>query len=262
MHERQITAAAPINRAVNRGQRLSRPALTLLAGAAGVGIVLAITSSMATASAHPAAGSAKAPSGVILCAKKSGELTVAKKTSCPRGDRKLSVGDQSQVTKLTSQVKALTSEVTALKTLTTGLTRSKVAGHETLTIAKENVQIVNGTRSETDLNGLGNLIIGYNDNSESEVRTGSHNLVVGDDNGYSSYGGIVAGILDSISGPDSAVLGGTGNGAQAPNSTIVGGKFNITTGALASILGGYQGTVSTNDCSSIPTNPDTNPLKC
>ncbi|MCW5198701.1 hypothetical protein VU06_03010 [Desulfobulbus sp. F3] len=64
------------------------------------------------------------------------------------------------------------------------------------------------------LNGLGNLIIGYNENySPTEdmpvaARTGSHHLVVGPYHSYSSYGGLVAGYRNTISGISSSVSGG------------------------------------------------------
>lgn len=197
-----------------------------------------------------------------MCAKHSGEVVFTRKSACPHGDSKLSVGSESQVRKLTTEVHSLTSEVAALKGLTTGLSRAKVDGHETLVISKENVQIVNGTGSETTTNGLGNLILGYNDNGQSEQRNGSHNLVLGDDNGYNSYGGIVGGTLNDIYGPYASVIGGTGNGASGAEAVVVSGRFNGASSRLAAILGGYQGTVSSNDCSSIPANTDTNPSKC
>ena len=60
----------------------------------------------------------------------------------------------------------------------------------TLKIDGCNVQITNGTGSSTTVNGLGNLIIGYNPaNTEPgfpTAKTGSHNLVVGDEHSYTS----------------------------------------------------------------------------
>ena len=46
------------------------------------------------------------------------------------------------------------------------------------------------------INGLGNLLIGYNENGAGFIpgeRDGSHNLLVGEGHRYSSYGGFVAG---------------------------------------------------------------------
>jgi hypothetical protein len=59
------------------------------------------------------------------------------------------------------------------------------------------------------VNGLGNLIIGYNvgGHNNGDVRTGSHNLILGDQNNYSSFGGIVAGSSNAISAPYASVSG-------------------------------------------------------
>jgi hypothetical protein len=43
------------------------------------------------------------------------------------------------------------------------------------------------------VNGLGNLVVGYNEAFPDDDRTGSHNLVVGAFHSYSSSGGLVAG---------------------------------------------------------------------
>jgi len=49
-------------------------------------------------------------------------------------------------------------------------------------------------------NGLGNLIIGYNEiRPGGNVRSGSHNLVVGSENNFSSFGGLVVGDHNEIS---------------------------------------------------------------
>jgi hypothetical protein len=55
-------------------------------------------------------------------------------------------------------------------------------------------------------NGLGNLIIGYNANSGGALRTGSHNLVIGDNHSYTSSGGVVAGAYNTVSGPNAVAL--------------------------------------------------------
>jgi len=53
-----------------------------------------------------------------------------------------------------------------------------------------NVQIVDGSGDTYgDVNGLGNLIVGYNElRGTSDNRTGSHNVVIGAEHNYSSYG--------------------------------------------------------------------------
>jgi len=110
--------------------------------------------------------------------------------------------------------------------------------------------------------GLGNLIIGYNVKghrtvSEPDVRTGSHNLILGDDNNYTSFGSLVAGRFsnsnnaytsicggygNTTSQTYTSILGGFGNHAIGNVSVICGGRLNTTNGDSATILGGYSNT--------------------
>lgn len=99
------------------------------------------------------------------------------------------------------------------------------------------------------VNALGNLIIGYNENSGSDVRTGSHNLVVGANHNYSSFGGIVVGFNNTISGSYSAVSGGTGNSAAGTNSAVSGGVNNTVSGTHGAISGGNANTCGSDQCS-------------
>ncbi|MCP3919120.1 MAG: hypothetical protein GY711_26555 [bacterium] len=70
----------------------------------------------------------------------------------------------------------------------------------TLRISNVNVQIVNGVGAtngvpdlpnQTVTNGLGNLIVGYNElgNPDGDERTGSHNLIVGARHTCTGFGG-------------------------------------------------------------------------
>jgi hypothetical protein len=101
--------------------------------------------------------------------------------------------------------------------------------------------------SATAVNGLGNLVIGYNAGGFSVDRGGSHYLVLGDFNNYSSFGGIAAGWDNFASGPYASTLGGRSNDAEAAFSSIVGGAFNLTDGNTASILGGNDNRASAID---------------
>jgi hypothetical protein len=73
--------------------------------------------------------------------------------------------------------------------------------------------------------GLGNLIVGWNENPSNELQTGSNNLVVGPGHKFTSYGGMVA-------GADNAIID--------QNASVTGGRSNIANGAYASISGGYS----------------------
>jgi hypothetical protein len=89
------------------------------------------------------------------------------------------------------------------------------------------------------VNGLGNLIVGYNAlRGGGDLRGGSHNLVLGDGSNYSSYGGLVAGSFNTITGPYCSVSGGQANTASSFSSSVSGGFFNTATGASSSVSGG------------------------
>jgi hypothetical protein len=119
----------------------------------------------------------------------------------------------------------------------------------------------------SELTGLGNLIIGYNEERRSNTttglhdqRTGSHNLVIGRYHSFSSYGGLLAGENNTIgegsdrpqyglgcvvmgydnavNGKFSAITGGERNFIDSSWAVISGGSFNEIEGSYASISGG------------------------
>ncbi len=111
---------------------------------------------------------------------------------------------------------------------------------------------------DTSVNGLGNLIVGYNEpfpSSEFNDKSGSHNVIIGHGHSYSSFGGttvgqdnrilapytsVTGGIRNRAGGEYSSVSGGSGNWALAKGSSISGGSDNLiqNTGEYASISGG------------------------
>ena len=125
-------------------------------------------------------------------------------------------------------------------------------------ITGANLHIVNGLGNTVTLNGLGNLIVGYNELRSSfpdcqsaptgpfctDSRTGSHNVAVGHRQNFSSIGGLVVGDLNEISGDFASVSGGQGNTASGTAASISGGQENTASGAVASISGGFQNTAS------------------
>jgi hypothetical protein len=92
-------------------------------------------------------------------------------------------------------------------------------------------------------NGLGNLIIGYNQggraDASGDIRTGSHNLILGDGNNYSSYGGLVVGFLNTISAQYACVSGGYANVASGQYASVSGGYGNLAGSYYASVSGGF-----------------------
>jgi hypothetical protein len=119
-------------------------------------------------------------------------------------------------------------------------------------------------------NGLGNLIVGYNEPREGEenTRTGSHNVVVGQGHNFSRFGGMVVGRLNTISGDFAAVSGsdqntasgfaavisggggfsafdfGAGNRASGTFAVVSGGQGNTASGFAAVVSGGAVNTAS------------------
>ncbi|MBI3909848.1 MAG: hypothetical protein HY320_02830 [Armatimonadetes bacterium] len=98
----------------------------------------------------------------------------------------------------------------------------------------------------TKTNGLGNLIVGYNEarGYGHDDRSGSHNIVVGSFHRFSSYGGLVAGSAHTISGPSASVTGGEFNTASGPFASISGGQCNTASGYCSSISGGLAHSAS------------------
>lgn len=122
----------------------------------------------------------------------------------------------------------------------------------TLQLSGVNLQIVSGSgATDGSTNGTGNLIIGYNEDTGAHDRTGSHNLIVGPEHTYSSYGGLVAGSDNTVSGTHASVSGGSGNAAAGTFASVSGGLNNTAGGCPgsfcdgASISGGQNNTAGT-----------------
>ena len=141
----------------------------------------------------------------------------------------------------------------------------------TALFAGTNVQVVNGVGSTGTINGLGNVIVGYDETVYSSRRavcsmgsafsvgsiltradcvgqgfvwsvshkSGSHNLVVGSGHNYSQYGGLVVGTYNTINGPYATVTGGGYNTASGNRSSVSGGQNNAARGHDSSVTGGH-----------------------
>jgi hypothetical protein len=131
---------------------------------------------------------------------------------------------------LQNRIAALEAKVGTLMSLLQGVTRTGTD----IVFSGVNVQIVNGTGSTSSANETGNLIVGYNElRGSGDNRTGSHNIVVGKQNNYSSWGGIVVGYHNDISGVYASVSGGRDNTASGDFSSVSGGH-------VASVGGDYD----------------------
>jgi hypothetical protein len=112
-----------------------------------------------------------------------------------------------------------------------------------------NVQIVNGEGATETTNGAGNLVIGYDELRETGVnefapQTGSHNLVVGISQSFTTYGGLLAGVANTLSAPWTSVSGGIGNTASGSFASVSGGIGNTASGLNASVSGGVDNVAS------------------
>jgi hypothetical protein len=114
-----------------------------------------------------------------------------------------------------------------------------------------NLQIKSAT-SEDDGSGLGNLIVGWNDESpDVTFRTGSNNLVCGDQNNFNSYGSFLAGCNNATQDPCCSVSGGYGNNTVGNYASVSGGSGNMAgNGACTSVTGG-QNNCAFADCSTV-----------
>ncbi len=105
-----------------------------------------------------------------------------------------------------------------------------------------NVHVRNSLGRTDRTNGVGNLIVGYNEDDvlftpDSEDgdfgtndRSGSHNVVIGPEHAYSSYGGLVAGIRNTISGSWASVSGGGYHKASGLQSSVSGVREHTAAG--------------------------------
>jgi hypothetical protein len=120
---------------------------------------------------------------------------------------------QAQVTALQkSPVQALANYVSVDYSVENGVKAPNVTFHGV------NVHIVNGSGNTMNINGLGNLIIGYDEvvgqpSLQPGDRGGSHNLVMGTGNKFnaSSWSGIVNGDNNLIGAQESVILTGANN---------------------------------------------------
>lgn len=143
---------------------------------------------------------------------------------------------ETRITKSESSIAKSDARIAKLEKLLANVTRSG----NNIYINRANLNIRDGSGStDGPTNGLGNLIIGYNEKKGIEdIRTGSHNLIIGQNNNYKSYGGIVAGYNNEISGIYAFVTGGLYNTASGNFSSISGGDGNIASGSSSAISGG------------------------
>jgi len=115
---------------------------------------------------------------------------------------------------------------------------------DAVTFTGVNLFLQNGAGRTDSNNGLGNLIVGYDEDDGDDEKFGSHNLVVGADHTYSSYGGLVIGLDNAITGEYAAVSGGFHNIASGAHSAVSGGALGEASGQHAAVSGGQANLAS------------------
>ncbi len=180
---------------------------------------------------------------------------------------------QTQMDGMKRQLNALAADVGGLKAnsvwdLNGYLVFDISNGYPTALFRGVNVQIVNGMGETQTVNGTGNLVIGYNRPSMGEFtcsvgvsesaslcaangavwaqshKSGSHNLIGGDLNNYSSWGALVFGLDNTSNAPYTAIVAGARNRAESGFASIGGGARNAASGLYSSISGGFDNRAS------------------
>lgn len=147
-----------------------------------------------------------------------------------------------------------TSELETLKAVLPHIkyVASGIDGKPTIQLSGVNLQVVSGAGKEIEVDGEGNLIIGYDETPR--IQTGSNNLVLGGEQEYTSFGGILGGYENAITGDygvafgfenviegtEDAVTGGTSNDAGGFQTSISGGESNFVESRETSVSGGFD----------------------
>jgi hypothetical protein len=143
-----------------------------------------------------------------------------------------------------TQPRGMTERMATLENKLSAMTFDGAANE--VVIAGANLRIVNGLGGTETTNGLGNLIVGYNEERGGgyDNRTGSHNVVIGSQHNFSSFGGLIVGTRNGISGRFASVSGGLNNTASGDQASVSGGFLNTASGDQASVSGGFNNTAS------------------
>lgn len=134
-------------------------------------------------------------------------------------------------------------------TLTTSAVNGSAGPH--IMFTGVNLHVRSGAGVTSSANGLGNLIVGYNEmrGATETERTGSHTLVVGRSHKWTSYGGLLAGSWNTLTAPYSSVSGGYYGIASGIDSSVSSGYYNTASGMYSSVSGGAHNTASVSQSS-------------
>jgi hypothetical protein len=114
---------------------------------------------------------------------------------------------------------------------------SGVGGKPTIQLSGVNVQIINGAGKTDTTNGEGNLVVGYDE--EPGEQTGSHDLMVGTKQTFTSYSSILGGWHNSATAPRSVAFGEFSR-AEGEEATVLGGQEGLASGVDSVVVGGLK----------------------
>ena len=168
---------------------------------------------------------------------------------------------------LLSVIQMMQAQITALQSQVASLEASAVPGlgdyvsvddsAHTILVSGANLQVHNGYGANWS-NGLGNVIVGYNqlqaEQDPVDTRNGSHNMVIGNGHYYTGVHNLISGGTNRAFGSagvifgynnktwDNAnvVLGGGNNAAYGDACAILGGVLNVTNGVENVLIGGQS----------------------
>jgi hypothetical protein len=189
---------------------------------------------------------------------------------------------QAEIDSLTTQLTAIESYVQQLQAYVEVDTTTDPQ-KPVVRVVAANMQVVNGLGDNLEVNGVGNLLVGYDSVRPSgpvlcpcpqvepfcsvgqyideascigagEVwanshKSGSHNVVIGRYHSYSQNGGLLAGVNNVANAPHATVVGGQYNYATGVASVVGGGTLNNAAGSRSTVSGGAYNEAVTNSSS-------------
>ena len=204
-------------------------------------LIVALASAFAMPSAMAAPACQGAPLQILNCLNSAVGQLQAQLTSAQTTIQ----NQQSSLVGLSSDNASLQARVVALENgLLSDLDGVLYVDNGDIVFHDTNVVIQNGTGTTDGVNGTGNLILGYNEDDGGDIKVGSHNLVLGSNHTYTSYGAIITGFDNNGLGANASIIGGTGNQALAIRSAVIGGTDNITNASNSVVVGGELNTTN------------------
>jgi hypothetical protein len=135
---------------------------------------------------------------------------------------------------LETENEALSSSVDEMTATLAGVRREGT----TLVFEGMNLQLLNGPIGDMETNGLGNLIVGHNE--EPGTQSGSANIVIGSQRqAFTSYGDIIGGAFNEGTARG-ALVTGLQNKAGGNYAGLLGGRFNEATEESTAVVGGAE----------------------